>query len=288
MFRLFKITVVLSLLAFITSCSGDREQVAQKSKPVAKVGDEELGADEFKQMFISNGNPKDSSYLAKRSIEQWATEALFYQEALTKLEKEEIDIEQQVQAYRKSLVNYIYQTKIVEANLDTNVSKQEIEDYYDNNRENFILKDNILKVNYFKVPLKAPALEKMKRLFYSTQPKDKEQLISLCSQYADNYFVNDSTWLYLDDIKKEVPKLKDQSDFSINMGRVFEFTDELYYYYLKVKDIKVKNSLSPINFEKQNIKNFIINKRKTQLIDQYKRQLLDKAKAEKKLEIYQK
>lgn len=276
-----RILVIIICTTLFTFCRSEEGKDAPKVKIVARAGDEELDINEYKQGFISNGNPKDSAFLAKRAVDKWATEALFYQEALTKLEKEEIDIDKQVEAYRKSLVNYIYQTKIIEANLDTNVTKPEIEEYYDNNRDNFILKDNILKVNYFKIPLKAPVLEKMKKLVYSTQPKDKEQLVSLCAQYADNYFINDSTWLYLDDIKKEVPKLKDQPDFSINMGRIFEFTDELYYYYLKVKDIKIKNSLSPINFERQNIKNFIINKRKTQLIEQYKMQLLQKAKEDK-------
>ena len=55
---------------------------------------------------------------------------------------------------------------------------------------------------------------------------------------------------------------------------------------LKIKEVKVKNGLSPLNFEKQNIKNFIINQKKTQLINSYKNQLLDKAKTEKTFQIY--
>ncbi len=93
--------------------------------------------------------------------------------------------------------------------------------------------------------------------------------------------MNDSTWLFLDDIKKEIPALREQSDYSVSAGRVVEIEDEQYYYHLKVKDVKVKNAYSPINFEKQNIRKFILNNRKTQLINQYKQELLEKAKAEK-------
>src|SRR5690606_22577248 len=107
---------------------------------------------------------KDKKFYAKKAIENWAIEALFYQEALSKLHKDEMDIEQQVEDYRKSLVNYIYQTKIIEANLDTVISRNEIEEYYNTHRDNFILKENILKVNYIKVPVLAPAVEKIKRL----------------------------------------------------------------------------------------------------------------------------
>jgi hypothetical protein len=258
------------------------------SKTIAKVGNESLSLDEYKENYISIESVNDSTILAKRSIESWAIESLFYQEAMTKLNADEIDIDKQVEAYKKSLVNYIYQTKLIEANLDTNITLPEIEQYYSEHEGNFILKENIVKVNYFKIPVKASGLEKIKRLLrsYAYVPKDIEQLKNLCMQNAENFFMNDSTWLFLEDVKKEIPKLRDQPDFNLSQGRVVEFTDDLYYYYLKIKEVKVKNGLSPLNFEKQNIKNFIINKKKTELINQYKVQLLEKAKAEKQFELY--
>ncbi|MCE3227100.1 MAG: peptidyl-prolyl cis-trans isomerase [Bacteroidetes bacterium] len=277
--------IFFCLFMSLFSCTDKNSDDKEKTPAVAIAGTDELSREELKENLISTGNSKDSAYMVAKTIDNWATEALFYQEALSKLNEDEIQVQREVEAYKRSLVNHIYQTKIIEANLDTNITKEEVQQYYDNNRDNFILKDNIVKVNYYKIPVKVQVLEKMKRLFYATQPKDKEQLQSLCVQYAENFFTNDSTWLYLDDIKKEIPKLKDQPDFSISYGRVFEFTDELYYYFLKIKDVKVKNGLSPINFERQNIKNFIINQRKTQLIQQYKTQLLHKAKEEKKFRV---
>ncbi|MCE3260463.1 MAG: hypothetical protein K0S12_2104 [Bacteroidetes bacterium] len=280
-----QLLIVLILANVFISCKPTADESGDKPAAVAVAGTDELTKEELNANLISVADPKDSTYLVNKTIENWATEALFYQEALTKLNEDEISIQREVEAYKRSLVNHIYQTRIIEANLDTNVTKEEIQQYYDDNRDNFILKDNIVKVNYYKIPVKVQVLEKMKRLFYATQPKDKEQLQTLCVQYAENFFTNDSTWLYLDDIKKEIPKLKDQPDFSISYGRVFEFTDELYYYFLKIKDVKVKNGLSPINFERENIKHFIINQRKTRLIQQYKLQLLQKAKEEKKFRI---
>lgn len=253
---------------------------------VAKAGEDLLDINEFTDEFVSTGIIKDSIYNAKKSIESWATESLFYQEAIEKLNEDETSIERQVESYRKSLINYIYQTKLIEANLDTSISKQEIEAYYNAHRDNFILKENIVKVNYFKVPAKAAALIKMKKLLSSSNPKDKEQLKNLCIENAENFFMNDSTWLFLEDIKKEIPALREQADFNLSTGRVVEFTDEEYYYYLKIKDVKVKNGLSPINFEAQNIKKFILNMRKTRLITEYKKTLMEKARVYKKFLIY--
>ena len=282
-------SIIYILICFIlVSCNSGKSDAEPASKTIAKAGNESLSLDEYKENYISIESVNDSTILAKRSIESWAIESLFYQEAMTKLNANEIDIDKQVEAYKKSLVNYIYQTKLIEANLDTNITLPEIEQYYSEHEDNFILKENIVKVNYFKIPVKASGLEKIKRLLrsYAYVPKDVEQLKNLCMQNAENFFMNDSTWLFLEDVKKEIPKLRDQPDFNLSQGRVVEFTDDLYYYYLKIKEVKVKNGLSPLNFEKQNIKNFIINKKKTELINQYKLQLLEKAKAEKQFELY--
>lgn len=279
-------TLYIFLLAlFMVTCSGNKAQ-DETVKAIAIAGNEKLGEEEFKKSFISGTTVKDSSFMAKQIIERWATETLFYQEALQKLNEEELNIDQQVEEYKKSLVNYIYQTKLVEANLDTLVSKEEIENYYNEHRNNFILRENIVKVNYLKIAIKAKDLDKIKRLLHAVNPKDQETLKNLCVQNAENFFMNDSTWLLLEDIKKEIPKLRDEPDFNLSTGRVVEFSDDAYYYYLKVKDMKVKNGLSPINFERRNIHNFIVNNRKIQLIREYKQLLLEKATAGKQFITY--
>lgn len=282
-----KILLYLPAVFLLGSCSSTSTAEEEGGpKIVARARDESLDMNEFRDYFLSSGVVKDSAFLSKRAIDNWATESLFYQEALTKLNDDEVQIEKEVEKYKKSLVNYIYQTKIIDANLDTNVSREEIEAYYNANRDNFILKENIVKVNYFKIPLKAQGLDKIRRLLYAANPKDAEQLKNLCVQNAETFFMNDSTWLFLEEIKKEIPRLKDQPDLNLAPGRVLEFSDDPYYYYLRVKDIKIKNGLSPINFERQNIKNFIINNRKVQIIREYKLLLLEKAKADKSFVSY--
>ena len=271
----------------LASCGNKQDSGLPKSENmVARAGEEVLGRDDLYggSAILSEG--KDSLVLKQTLIDNWAKESLFYQEAKSKLYESELSIEKEVEAYRKELTNYIYQTKIIEANLDTTIDISEITDYYDRHRDNFILKENIVKVNYLKVPLKAPSIEKIKRFVLSANPADMVQLKALCAQHAENYFMHDSTWLFMDEIRREIPALKDQPDVSMYVGRVVQYTDDSYFYFLKIKDVKVKNSLSPINFEKQNIRKFILNTRKTVLIQQYKQILLEKAKADKRFEQY--
>jgi len=280
-----KSLVLIILLCVLNSCNTAQHKSSNEKK-IASVGIEELTDKEFKKQLIYSSNKTDSTAFAKKTIENWVVETLLFQEALTKLEPEEIDVEAQVNEYKKQLINYIYETKLIENNLDTLVSQNEIEEYYNEHIDNFILKDNIVKVNYFKIPIQSKEIGKIKKLLISVQPKDKEQLEVLCLQHAESYFINDSVWLLLDDIKREIPKLKDQLEYNAMKGRVIEIGDAEAYYYLKIKDVKIKNSVSPLGFEKTNIKTFIINSRKLKLIQAYKQQLLEKANAEKTFKIF--
>lgn len=278
------IKIIFFVLLLTVSCKQSVDKTGtEESEILANVGDQKLTKTQFLDEAIKTLNSSDSAEMAKQQLNAWLTEAIFYEEAKSKLLEEEVDIESQVNDYRKELVNHIYQTKLIEANLDTNVSAGEIEAYYNNHLDNFILKDNIVKVNYYKIPLKAQGLEKMKRLLNATSEKDKLQLANLALQYAENFFNSDSTWLYLEDIKKEIPNLREQPDLVLNKGRVMEFNDDFYFYYLKIKDEKIRNSPSPLSFERQNIKSFIINKRKTDLINQYKKQLFENYLSKNKL-----
>lgn len=273
---------IIILLTLVSCDLGNKEE---EIKPIAVAGDKNLSEQEYKQFNFLGAATNDSTYISKKIIESWAQDELFYQEAKQKLLPEDIDVEAEVEKYRRELINYKYEIRLIENNLDTTITKQEILSYYDANRDNFILKDNIVKVNYFKVPLKSKALGKMKAAVISQNPKDKEVLKSLCLQYADNYFVNDSTWLLLEEIKKEIPKLRDLPEYNFYAGRYFEYADSLSYYYVKIKEIKIKNGLSPINFETNNIKNILLNGRKMKLIRQYKQQILEKAKSEGKFKV---
>lgn len=276
---------ILYIFIFLGLVSCNQNKGEQDVKSIASAGDKSLGEDEYKQFNFMGTGANDSAFISKKLIEDWAQNELFYQEAKEKLMPEDLNVDAEVEKYRQELINYKYEIRLIENNLDTSISKQEIQAYYDANRDNFILKDNIVKVNYFKVPIKSKALGKMKAAVVSQNPKEKENLKALCLQYADNYFINDSTWLLLEDIKKEIPQLRELPEYNFYAGRYFEYTDSLNYYYLKIKEIKIKNGLSPINFEMGNIKNILLNGRKMKLIRQYKQQILEKAKSEGKFKV---
>lgn len=279
-------TLPLMLALLMAACSRPSNKEEEGEKPIASINDSKLYADDIKSMIPKDLSAKDSTGISRKLVEKWATDELFYQQALHELDEEEQNVEKELLQYKKDLVSYRFEVKLINQQLDTNVSAQEIEAYYNNNPQNFLLKNNIVKAIYVKAPRNMPNLEKLRKLCYSTNAKDSAAFKSMCIQFADNYFIDNNTWLLLDDIKKEMPQLRDVPEYNLAANKTFEFNDSLSFYFLKVKEIKIKNSLSPLNFERGNIKNLVINQRKQALVRKYKKDLLEKAKADKTIVNY--
>lgn len=271
----------------ISACHTSNEQTENKNDSVlAKVNSSKLLASDINTPYSKAISKSDSLNLVKAYINKWTSDEVFYQEALNYLSEEDLNIEKEIEKYKKELISYKFQTKLINEKLDTSISQSEIETYYNKNSQNFILKNNIVKVLYVKTPIKTPNLDKIKKLCNSTNAKDAQQLNTLCVQYANNFYTNNNTWLMYDDLKKEIPQLKEIPEYNIQNGKVFEFIDNTSFYFLKIIEIKSKNTLSPLNFEKNNIKSMLLNERKQKLINGIKKDFFEKAKSNNKIEIY--
>ncbi|MDP2388557.1 MAG: peptidyl-prolyl cis-trans isomerase [Bacteroidota bacterium] len=268
----------------VQSCSSKKEESAEK--PVARVLDVNLYPSDLKNIVPVDMSKKDSSELIKRFIEKWIQDELVLKYAEKNLTSEQLNIEKEVTEYRKNLIIYSYQTELIKQKLDTVVTQQEIEKYYNEHSASFVLKDNIVNVNYVKLNKKTPGIEKARKWYVSSNPKDIENLRSFCIQFAENYFLDDKTWLLFDDILKEVPIEDYNSELFLKSSKNIEVADSLSVYFLKIKGYKIKNSPSPLSFEKENIRNIIINKRKLKLIDEMKSNVYQEAKENKNFVIY--
>jgi len=271
---------------FACNTNNTATNAEDKGKALAKVNTSTLYLSDLKYATPIGVSKSDSIAFVANVINKWASNEVFYQQAVNYLSEEELNVEKEIEDYKKELITYKFQIKLINEKLDTLVSDSQIEEYYNANVQNFLLRNNIVKVLYIKTPIATPNLEKLKKLCFSTNQKDAEQLKSMCIQYANNYFMNNNTWLMFDDLKKEMTQLKEIPDYSIQNGKIFEFTDATSYYFLKILDVKSKNTLSPLNFEKNNIKNILINQRKQKLISNIRKDFFDKAKTNKELEIY--
>ena len=272
----------------LSSCSNTAEDKKNDAgeNPIARVLKKKLYLSDFSGNIPKQLNPKDSALFVNTYREQWILNELLLAQAENNLPPDLKNIEKEIDEYRKNLLVYRYETELVKQKLDTAVSQAEIEQYYTAHQQNFMLKDNIVKVSYVKVSVKSPTIDKVKKWYASSDVKDRDNLKKYCIQYADNFFIDDNTWLLLDDVMKEIPLRDYNPEFFLKTTRHIEMSDSLFNYFLFIKDFKIKNMPSPLSFELDNIRQVIINKRKLKLIEEMKRSVYGQAKENSNFEVY--
>jgi hypothetical protein len=267
------------------SCSFFKHKEDGK-KPVAKVFDNYLYYSDIKGLVPKGSSKQDSLSIVKSYIDSWIRNQLILDKANKNLGDEEKDVEKQLEDYRTSLIIYAYEKSLINQKLDTNVSNGEIEKYYNEHQEDFQLKDNIIKVLYLKLTKNSPKLALVKQWYKSTKPQDRKLLEDYCHQYAINYYLDDDSWLLFNDLLKEIPiKTYDEEQFLKN-NRYVEIEDSSNVYLVNISGFKIKESTSPLSFEKDNIKSVIINKRKLVLIDDMEKKVYNEALKNNEFKIY--
>ncbi len=281
-----KIIIAISLVGLVSCTNSENKKNDSDEKPIARVYEKQLYLSDFASNIPMQLNKKDSLLFVNTYKEQWILNELLLHQAENNLPPNQKDIEKEIDEYRKNLLVYRYETELVKQKLDTAVGQQEIEQYYTAHQQNFMLKDNIVKVSYVKVNVKSPTIDKVKKWYASAEPKDRDNLKKYCIQYADNFFIDDNTWLLLDDVMKEIPLRDYNPELFLKTTRHIEMSDSLFNYFLFIKDFKIKNMPSPLSFEKDNIRQVIINKRKLKLIEEMKQSVYGQAKENSNFEVY--
>ena len=174
-------------------------------EPLARVGTQYIYPQDLEGIAVQGITPEDSARRAQLFIDDWIKKQLLINEASTKIEFDEAEIDRKILDYKYSLMGYEYQSYYINQNLDKNVSDEEIQAYYDENVDNFILKQNIIRGKFIKLPVSAPKISKVRSLLFSSRPEKVEELNSYCLSFATTYQLYDSIWMVFDEVIKNSP-----------------------------------------------------------------------------------
>lgn len=262
------------------------KQEADKGELLAKVYDEQLHAADVAVILPEKIEGDDSVRFIQTYINQWVKERLLIRQAERNLDLELLDIDNQIQTYRNELVIFNFKEKWIQQNLDTIVSNDELELYYEVNKHQFSLRDHILQLAFLKLSNEDRNIKTVKKLMKSMEDEDKDKLQEIASRSAANYFLEDNIWILFDDFAKSIPvQANNPKDFLVR-NPFFEVKDSLFTYIVRINDFRLKGDISPMNFEIDRIKSMIINRRKLDLIKQMEEGLLNQAQEEGKAVIY--
>jgi len=277
--------LMLALVFFVFPFQGCETSEFNKDA-AARVGDKFLLTSEVKQMIPKGTKSNDSLQIARNYINAWVRKQTIIQHAEKNLPEDLTNFEKKMEDYRNSLLVYTYEKELVKQQLDTVVTDIEIQDYYENNLNNFELKENILLSDFVIFNPEIADKQLITQLLQSDSLSDRQQLEEYCKEIEADYFLDEEEWVFFNDLIKYIPiKTYNQENFLKNNNFV-EVRDSLNVYLLRIKDFKIKESISPLDFEKENIRMIILNQRKTQLLERMESALFQEALKSNKIEIY--
>lgn len=277
-----------ALVFFLLSCNSFLKNDINE-EPLARVGDTYLYWDEVQVVLGENITEQDSASLVTNYINNWATKQILLEKAKINLPDEKIaEFEQLVANYRKDLYTRAYKEALVNQAEDTTISQGELNRFYEDERENFKLKEKIIKLRFIQLPVQFLNRKEVTESLKRFNQEDIRYLDSIGVQFQKLNF-NDSLWVPVSRVIEEIPPLNnDNEERYLKKSQFFELEDAMGVYLANVNDVLDVNEFAPLSYIESTIRQVLLNRRKLEYIRKLETEIIDEATKEKVFEVYEK
>tara|TARA_B100001063_G_scaffold192090_1_gene183254 strand:+ start:995 stop:1846 length:852 start_codon:yes stop_codon:yes gene_type:complete len=276
---------LITFLFFFTSCELSIKN--SENDAVARVNDIYLNIEDIDKSLFLGLNKKDSLFQIQNIVNDWATSKLLEDGALLNLSsRQQQEFEKLIKKYRSDLYTSAYIEALVKKNLDTIILDYQFEKIYNQNKELFVLKEDLIKLRYINHEVNMPNASEIKRRFKRFNNEDQAVLDTISIQF-NSFFLNDSVWIKSDDVVKKInPLNKGFNKLLLKKLNFIQLKDSLGLYLIQIKNIANAGEEAPISYVIPTIKQIILNRRKLKLVNQLKSEIVNDAIKNKKFEIY--
>jgi hypothetical protein len=281
-----RILIFIAAVVWLSAC--ESALTSNKGTVLARVNDKYLYEEDIEGIVPKGTSKRDSIVLVRNYVNNWVKTELMIQQARKNLAVQQLDLDSQLEAYRNSLIIYHYESELIKQKLDTLVSEGEIETYYTSHLSDFELKENIAKVHYVIIDSEPELAESLEEVYALPDSLLLDSLEAFCKEYARSYFLDTAAWLRFDDLTDVIPLETYNQELFLKGNRKIQLEDENYTYLLTFVDFRIKEDASPLDFEREDIRAIIVNKRKLDLVKQARQDIYAKALQNGEFEIYQK
>ena len=277
---------VLCLL--IVSCNSIWKDTSD-GEPIARVGESYLFKEDVAPFLTEGMTEEDSTAFVIDFINKWASKQLLLSKARINLSEEKLaEFDALVSDYKTDLYTRAYKEALIRQGSDTVVSQEQLEGFYEKEKENFKLKERLVTLRFIELPIqflnKETVTAKLKRF----EKEDIRYLDSIGVQFKKLNF-NDSIWVSVSRVIEEIPPLTYENEARyLKKSQFFELQDSLGVYLAKITGVLEVNDIAPLSYIEPSIKQVLLNRRKLDYIRKLETEIIDEAIKEKEFEVYEK
>ena len=286
MTRLLSVIAIFGIvLPALSSCRAI-SNFLRNDEVVAEVGLERLYRSDLDAVMPKGISAEDSVRLSRQYINVWASDRIYLAIAEEQLSKAEKDVTRELEEYRTSLLKYRYEQLYVNERLDTAVSDDKIEEYYEAHKESFKLDRPLVKARFLRIYTESPMLEAIRKKMDSSDANDLVEADSLAFSSAIMFTTWKDEWQDVIVLAREIGVPYDSVLGMSKKGwiRQDDTTGVTNLAYLS--EIIPSGEYAPIDYMSERIRDIIISTRKQALISSLEQDLLNDARENGKFVIY--
>lgn len=276
------------LLATLSACDTFFKKKEER-EVVARVGENYLYKEEIESLMKEAIAQEDSASFVTNYINNWATRQLLLSKAKINLPEDKLrEFNRLVANYKTDLYTRAYKEALVQQGQDTVISASQLKQFYENEKENFKLKEKLVQLRFIELPKqflnKGDVITRLKRF----NKEDISYLDSIGIQFKKLNF-NDSLWIPASRVVREIPPLTyDNQSRYLKKSQFFELEDAIGVYLAKVNRTLDVNDVAPLSYIEPTIKQVLLNRRKLNYLRKLETELIDEAIKENEFEVYEK
>lgn len=279
------IAAMMIVLPVLPSCRAI-SSFLRGGEVVAEAGSEKLYRSDLDKVIPKGISAEDSTYLAKQYINAWATDLVYLSIAEQQLSKSEKDVTKELEDYRKSLLKYRYEQLYINERLDTAVSDEKVEEYYNAHQDKFVLNRPLVKARFLSISEDSPAKDQIRKRMSSDKVEDLVEADSLAYSAALKYATWSDQWIDVATLAREF-----SMDYTMLLGQMrnrwIDQVDTLGVERMAyIPAMMQKGEVAPLEYSAPSIRDIIISARKQALISTLEQDLLNDARENGKFVIY--
>ncbi len=278
--------ISLVVILFFSSCEGMFSKQTDQ-EPLARVGEVYLYKSDVAPLLTKGVSKEDSISLVTNFINNWASKQLLLTKAKINLPEDKLsEFDHLVSNYQTDLYTRAYKEALVAQGADSLVNGEQLEEFYNSEKQNFRLKEKVLQLRYVALPKqflnKNEVIKKLKRF----EEDDITYLDSIGVQFNKLHF-NDSIWIQAARVIEEIPPLtRKNEDRYLKKSQFFEMEDAKGVYLAKITNVLNTNDIAPLSYIEPTLKQVLLSRRRLDYIRKLETEIIDEAIKDKDFEVY--
>ena len=180
----------------------------------------------------------------------------------------------------------LFEAEVISTYLPAQLSEAEIEAYYEENKDNFQVRSTLVRAAYVILEEDCKQKDQFHKLLSNRDTLMLQNIDMLANDQAVKCYLDVDEWIRLDELTKVVPIEIYNTESFLKKNKYVRFDWNDLTCMVRFEDYLLEKSVMPMELVRDNIKEILLIRRKTELIERMKEAIYEEAKRKHGFEVY--